>query len=132
MEAKLVVKHVLLAKFKDDVSLEKIEELIQGYANLVNYIEPMKAFQWGKDVSIENLHQGFTHIFESTFASTEGIAEYISHPKHVEFANLFLDHLDKGVESAGVKRPRGMQSTVKFSSSKVLCWLGYVFVSILV
>ncbi|XP_010671523.1 stress-response A/B barrel domain-containing protein HS1 [Beta vulgaris subsp. vulgaris] len=95
MEAKLVVKHVLLAKFKDDVSLEKIEELIQGYANLVNYIEPMKAFQWGKDVSIENLHQGFTHIFESTFASTEGIAEYISHPKHVEFANLFLDHLDK-------------------------------------
>lgn len=46
MEAKPVVKHVLLAKFKDDVSLEKIEELIQGYANLVNYIEPMKAFQW--------------------------------------------------------------------------------------
>ncbi|KAL2921498.1 Stress-response A/B barrel domain-containing protein HS1, partial [Bienertia sinuspersici] len=49
----------------------------------------------GKDVSIENLHQGFTHIFESTFDSTEGIAEYLSHPKHVEFADLFLGHLDK-------------------------------------
>ncbi|XVE82325.1 hypothetical protein DITRI_Ditri15bG0139300 [Diplodiscus trichospermus] len=94
-EAKGVVKHVLLAKFKGEIPPEKIEELIKGYANLFNLIEPMKAFQWGKDVSIENLHQGFTHVFESTFESTEGIAEYIAHPAHVEFANLFLASLDK-------------------------------------
>lgn len=49
----------------------------------------------GKDVSFENLHQGFTHVFESTFESTEGIAEYVAHPAHVEFANLFLPNLDK-------------------------------------
>lgn len=45
-EAKGPVKHLLLAKFKDDVTPEKIEELISGYANLVNLIEPMKAFHW--------------------------------------------------------------------------------------
>ncbi|XP_022636497.1 stress-response A/B barrel domain-containing protein HS1-like isoform X2 [Vigna radiata var. radiata] len=45
-EAKGVVKHLLLAKFKDDVTPEKIEELIKGYANLVNLIPPMKAFHW--------------------------------------------------------------------------------------
>ncbi|KAK2643774.1 hypothetical protein Ddye_018969 [Dipteronia dyeriana] len=50
---------------------------------------------WGKDVSIENLHQGFTHIFESTFESTEGVAEYVAHPTHVEYADLLLSHLDK-------------------------------------
>ncbi|XP_044484643.1 stress-response A/B barrel domain-containing protein HS1 [Mangifera indica] len=94
-EAKEVVKHVLLARFKDEVKSEKIDELIKRYANLVNLIEPMKAFQWGTDVSIENLHQGFTHIFESTFESTEGVAEYVAHPVHVEFANEFLSHLDK-------------------------------------
>ncbi|XP_007035905.2 PREDICTED: stress-response A/B barrel domain-containing protein HS1, partial [Theobroma cacao] len=94
-KTKGVVKHVLLAKFKDETTPEKIEELIKGYANLVNLIEPMKAFQWGKDVSIENLHQGFTHVFESTFESTEGLAEYVAHPVHVEFANLFLGHLEK-------------------------------------
>ncbi|KAJ0043082.1 hypothetical protein Pint_19444 [Pistacia integerrima] len=64
-EAKGVVKHMLLARFKDEV------------------------------VSIENLHQGFTHIFESTFESAEGVAEYIAYPVHVEFENLFLSHLDK-------------------------------------
>ena len=76
-EAKGVVKHVLLAKFKDETPAEKIEELIKGYAKLVNLIDPMKAFHWSKDVSIENMHQGFIHVFESTFESTEGIAEYI-------------------------------------------------------
>ncbi|PKI75339.1 stress-response A/B barrel domain-containing protein HS1-like [Punica granatum] len=94
-EAKGVVKHVLLAKFKDDIPPDQVEELIKGYANLVSKIEPMKSFQWGKDVSIENLHQGYTHVFESTFESTEGIAEYIGHPAHLEFTNLFLPALEK-------------------------------------
>ncbi|KAM3268099.1 stress-response A/B barrel domain-containing protein HS1 [Capsicum chacoense] len=90
-----VVKHILLAKFKDEISPDKIDQLIKQYANLVNLIEPMKAFHWGKDVSIENLQQGFTHVFESTFDSTEGVAEYVSHPVHVEFANLMLPQLEK-------------------------------------
>ncbi|KDP37139.1 hypothetical protein JCGZ_06195 [Jatropha curcas] len=94
-EAKGVVKHVLVAKFKEGISQDEIEKLIKGYANLVNLIEPMKAFHWGTDVSIENLHQGFTHVFESTFESTEGVAEYVAHPAHVEFANLFLPASEK-------------------------------------
>ncbi|KAI3743745.1 hypothetical protein L1987_56810 [Smallanthus sonchifolius] len=89
------VKHILLAKFKDGISQQQIDDLIKGYADLVNHIEPMKSCRWGKDVSIENLHQGFTHVFESTFETTEGIATYISHPVHVEFATVFLGHLDK-------------------------------------
>ena len=41
------------------------------------------------------MHQGFTHVFESTFESVEGMAEYVSHPAHVEAANRFLPHLEK-------------------------------------
>ncbi|GLU05112.1 hypothetical protein SLE2022_222300 [Rubroshorea leprosula] len=94
-EAKGVVKHVLLAKFKEGTTPEKIEELTKGYADLVNRIEPMKAFEWGKDVSFENLQQGFTHVFVSTFESTEGVAEYVAHPAHVEFATSFLAQTEK-------------------------------------
>ncbi|GJY00955.1 stress-response A/B barrel domain-containing protein HS1 [Tanacetum coccineum] len=89
------VKHILLAKFKDGISEQQIDDLIKGYANLVNHCETMKSFKWGKDVSIEHLHQGYTHVFESTFETTEGIAAYISHPAHVEFATVFLDQLEK-------------------------------------
>ncbi|XP_014500483.1 stress-response A/B barrel domain-containing protein HS1-like [Vigna radiata var. radiata] len=94
-EAKGLVKHIVLAKFKDDVTPEKIEELINAFANLVNLVPPMKSFHWGKNVSAENLHQGFTHVFESTFESTEAIAEYVAHPTHVEFGKLLLSNLDK-------------------------------------
>ncbi|GJN32155.1 hypothetical protein PR202_gb20635 [Eleusine coracana subsp. coracana] len=123
-----VVKHILLAKFKDEVTPERLDQLIRGYAALVNVVPSMKVFHWythtrmpraspywltatialpslsmllctvlcrGTDVSIENMHQGFTHVFETTFESTEGIKEYIEHPEHVKFANEFLPALEK-------------------------------------
>ncbi|CAA7406257.1 unnamed protein product [Spirodela intermedia] len=94
-EEKGPVKHMLLAKFRDEITTEKVEELIRGYANLVPLIDPMKAFHWGTNMSKENLHQGFTHVFESTFESVEGVSEYVAHPAHVEFANIFLPALEK-------------------------------------
>lgn len=45
-EEKGPVKHMLLAKFRDELTTEKVEELIRGYANLVSLIDPMKAFNW--------------------------------------------------------------------------------------
>ncbi|KAL7123726.1 hypothetical protein ABFS83_14G001900 [Erythranthe nasuta] len=89
------VKHILLAKFKQGISEDQIDEYIKQYANLVNLVPSMKSFSWGKDVSVENLNDGFTHVFESTFESTQGIAEYISHPDHVQYANTLLPQLEK-------------------------------------
>ncbi|XP_039163009.1 stress-response A/B barrel domain-containing protein HS1-like [Eucalyptus grandis] len=94
-ENKGLVKHVLLVRFKDDTTPDKIEELIKGVANLVNLVPPTKSFHWGRDVSIENVHQGFTHVFETTFESTDGIVEYLPHPAHVEFSKRFLPRLEK-------------------------------------
>ncbi|KAL3829313.1 hypothetical protein ACJIZ3_018115 [Penstemon smallii] len=94
-EGKGEVKHIVLAKFKDEMSEAQIEESIKQYANLVNLVPSMKSFRWGKDVSIENMHQGFTHIFESTFESTEGIAEYLPHPDHVEYGNKLRSQVEK-------------------------------------
>ncbi|PNX71768.1 pop3 peptide [Trifolium pratense] len=89
-----IVKHIVLSKFKDETSEEQIDEIIKGYANLVNLIPQIKSFRWGKDVSAENLNQGFTHIYESTFDSVEAIAEFIAHPSHVEYANLSLPYVE--------------------------------------
>ncbi|KAK4483323.1 hypothetical protein RD792_010509 [Penstemon davidsonii] len=94
-EGKGEVKHIVLAKFKDEMSETQIEESIKQYANLVNLVPSMKSFRWGKDLSIENMHQGFTHIFESTFESTEGIAEYLPHPDHVEYGNKLRSQVEK-------------------------------------
>ncbi|KAL0288075.1 UNVERIFIED_CONTAM: Stress-response A/B barrel domain-containing protein HS1 [Sesamum calycinum] len=93
-EGKGEVKHMLLAKFKEEVSEQQIEECIKQYANLVDLIPSMKSFRWGRDVSQENLHQGITHVFESTFESTQGVAEYLSHPDHVAYGNILRPLLE--------------------------------------
>lgn len=49
----------------------------------------------GKEMALTNFHKDFTHVFESTFESEEGVAEYLSHPCHIDYANFFLPKLDK-------------------------------------
>ena len=44
---------------------------------------------------MENLQEGFTHVFESTFDSPEGRDAYLSHPIHVEFGKELLSALEK-------------------------------------
>lgn len=45
-------------------------------------------------MSDDNLQQGFSHVFESSFESKQGLAEYIVHPHHVEYANILMSQLD--------------------------------------
>ncbi|EFJ26155.1 hypothetical protein SELMODRAFT_98687 [Selaginella moellendorffii] len=89
------LKHVLLARFKPEISEEEVASLIAGYEALPQSIEAMKGFEWGTDVSVENLHQDFTHVFTSTFESPEGRDAYLVHPAHTAYANKLLPALDK-------------------------------------
>ncbi|XP_040991723.1 stress-response A/B barrel domain-containing protein HS1-like isoform X1 [Juglans microcarpa x Juglans regia] len=124
-----VVKHVFVAKFKDETSAAQIDQLIREMANLVNLIEPMKSLDclassallheniykrvrdatevntdkeecksstcMGMDVSAGKKNQGFTHVFECTFESMEGIAEYVAHPAHKEYAKTLMPNVEK-------------------------------------
>lgn len=89
------VKHVVMAKFKDDISAEQQESLIKGFHSLPAVIHHIKAFEWGTDISVENRHQGFTHVFVLTFESPQGRDAYLVHPAHEEFATEIIQALDK-------------------------------------
>jgi hypothetical protein len=41
-----VVKHILLARFKEEVTPERLDQLIRGYAALVDAVPSMKVFHW--------------------------------------------------------------------------------------
>ncbi|CAN6676597.1 unnamed protein product [Malus baccata var. baccata] len=89
-----VLKNVLMAKVKEGTSESQIEQLIQSYANLVNLVDPMKPFHWGKELSIAKQEEGYTRVFETTFESVEGMAQYVAHPAHHDFVKLFLPNLE--------------------------------------
>ncbi|KAL3752470.1 hypothetical protein ACJRO7_013168 [Eucalyptus globulus] len=94
-EAKGFVRRVLLFKFKAETAPDHIEQLIKDHSNLVNLVESLKSWHMGKDVSVKYSNEGFTHVIELTFESTEGIAAYMGHPAHLEMHERIWPHLEK-------------------------------------
>ena len=90
-----VLRHVVLLKFKDDATKGQIRQIESAFCALPGKVDAIYDFEWGTDVSVENLHQGFTHCFMVTFRSEADRAKYIPHPAHKEFGQLLGPYLDK-------------------------------------
>ncbi len=88
-------KHVVAFKFKPEVSQNQIITVLREFANLKNEIPAIVNFEGGKDVSNENLHQGFTHCFTVSFENEAGRAVYQPHPAHQKFGKNITPLLEK-------------------------------------
>ena len=94
-EPAMFLRHVVLFKFKDGTSTNDINRIETAFAALPSKIEAIHDFEWGTNISVENLSQGYTHCFLVTFKSAEDRAVYLPHPAHKEFGSLLRPHLDK-------------------------------------
>ena len=92
---KKLLRHVVLFKFKEDVSQDKIQEVVDAFRALPAKIDAIEDFEYGTDVGVENLDHGFTHGFLVTFRDAAGRDEYLPHPAHQEFVKLVKPTLDK-------------------------------------
>jgi lysophospholipase L1-like esterase len=90
-----VLRHVVLFKFKPEVTKEQIKEVEDAFAALPKKIPQIKGFEAGTDVSVEGKSEGFTHGFVVTFASEKGRDIYLPHPAHKEFVSLVGPRLEK-------------------------------------
>lgn len=90
-----VLRHVVLFKFKDGTSQEKIDEIVKAFHSLPAKIDTIVSFEGGTDVSVEKLAAGFTHGFVVSFKSEKDRDEYIPHKAHGEFVEIVKPHVDK-------------------------------------
>ena len=90
-----VLRHVVLFKFKDTATPADIRKVENAFAALPSKVEFIYDLEWGTDVSVENLQQGFTHCFFVSFRSEADRAKYLPHPAHKEFGQILGPHLDK-------------------------------------
>jgi hypothetical protein len=86
-EAKLL-RHVVLFKFKESVSEEQAQEVVDAFRKLPKKIDTIVDFEYGTDVSVEGKSKGLTHCFLVSFRDEEGRAKYLPHPAHQEFVQL--------------------------------------------
>ena len=90
-----VYRHAVFFKFKDTATPAQIKDLEDGFRALPSKIDVVTGFEWGTNVSPENLNDGFTHCFFVTFKDKAGIEIYIPHPAHKAFVDLLKPQLDK-------------------------------------
>lgn len=90
-----LLRHVVLFKFKDSCTTADVQKVVDAFSALPQKIDVIQGFEWGTDVGVENLSQGFTHCFLVTFRDAQGRDAYLPHPAHEEFKQLVRPLLDK-------------------------------------
>ena len=93
--ADALYRHVVFFKFKDSATPEQVQAIEKAFGELAKKVETVKAFEWGTNVSPENLNDGFTHCFLVTFADKAGLEVYLPHPEHDAFVAKLKPLLDK-------------------------------------
>jgi Stress responsive A/B Barrel Domain len=92
-----LLRHVVLFKFKDACTPEDIKRVTDAFSALPKKIDVIQGFEWGTDVGVEKLDDGFTHCFLVTFKDTKGRDAYLPHPAHEEFKKLVVPMLAKAL-----------------------------------
>jgi hypothetical protein len=90
-----VLRHVVLFKFKDGSTPDQIKQVETAFRALPTEIKQIKDFEWGTNVSPENLAQGYTHCFFLTFTSDKDRDAYLVDPAHKEFGAILKPYIDK-------------------------------------
>ena len=90
-----VVRHVVLFKFKGEATPEQVQEVVTAFGSLKGKIDLIEDFEWGTDMSVENIAAGFTHCFFATFRDAASRDAYLPHPAHQEFVKIAGPRIDK-------------------------------------
>jgi len=90
-----MLRHVVLFRWKPGTPPEKIREIEEAFCALPARIPEIAGFEWGTDVSVQGLSQGFTHCFVVSFASERERDRYAPHPAHTAFIALSRPHAEQ-------------------------------------
>jgi hypothetical protein len=92
-----LLRHIVLFAFKPSATRADIAKIEAAFAALPSQIPVVRGFEWGTNVSPENLANGFTHGFVVTFADAAGRDAYLPHPAHKAFVAMAGPFIDKAL-----------------------------------
>lgn len=93
----MVLRHIVMYKFKDDLKPEQVQEVVDTFAALPSKIDVIVGFEHGTNVSQEGKSEGFTHVFTVTFRDKAGLEKYLVHPAHLDYVKVVRDRREKVV-----------------------------------
>ncbi len=92
-----MLRHIVLFAFEDTTTPAQVRAIELAFAALPLQIAEIMGFEWGTDVSVEHLADGYTHCFLVTFASLPDRDTYLVHPAHQAFVASIQPHVAKAL-----------------------------------
>ncbi|MBX2837371.1 MAG: Dabb family protein [Gammaproteobacteria bacterium] len=93
-----MIRHIVLTKFKRDVSEDTISEIYDGLNRLVDQMDCASGFTGGRSKSPEQIERGYMHGFVIDFNSWESLQQYIDNKTHKQLGKSLVDHAEGGIE----------------------------------
>ncbi|MDX1964215.1 MAG: Dabb family protein [Pirellulales bacterium] len=94
-EKQKLLRHIVMYKFKPEVSATQVQEVVDTFAALPSKIDTIRQFEMGTNVSQEGKSDGFTHVFVVSFADEAGRDQYLEHPAHQAYVRVVKDRREK-------------------------------------
>lgn len=89
-----LLRHIVLFKFKKEVSAGDVDKIVTAFTNLPAEIQEIADYESGTNNSPEKLEKGFTHAFLVSFKTVKERDLYLPHPSHKKFVKLLGGKLD--------------------------------------
>jgi len=80
-----IVQHILLGKFRPEMTPAQFDEIIQRFHEMVKKIPGTLSFEYGNNNSPEGKDMGTTHVIIVTFTDAAARDAYLVHPDHISF-----------------------------------------------
>ncbi len=94
-EGQTVLRHVVMYKFKPEMTAAQVQEVVDAFKGLPGKIPTIVEFEAGTNVSEEGKSEGFTHLFVVTFRDKAGLKVYLDHPAHADYVKVVKDRREK-------------------------------------
>lgn len=91
------VQHMVILKFKPEVTQERIDELFAMVDAMQGKIPGIEYCKGGPYSSPEGFNQGYTHGFLVTFKDAAARDAYLPHPEHDKVRDALLASIEAAV-----------------------------------
>ncbi|MBD0864994.1 MAG: Dabb family protein [Rhodobacteraceae bacterium] len=93
-----MIRHIVLTRFKPDVTEAKIAQIYAGLAAVTDRLEGARGFTGGRSESPEQIERGYMHGFVVDFDDWDVLQRYADDPEHQALGAQVVEHAVGGTD----------------------------------
>ncbi len=93
-----MIRHIVLTKFRPEVTEEKVSKIYDGLAELSNSLPGASGFTGGRSQSPEQIERGYMHGFVMDFDDWEALETYQNNEIHKKLGGQLVENAIGGID----------------------------------